>query len=480
MRLHVILTAIVFGVYFLAAFFYSPHFFLSDVRAKIHVLADTVSVTATVLGAPAKPSVTIDSSCSDSDASVNLRWSHDENSYTYDIMRDNSLLVAGLTDVSYSDSNVSAGQSYIYAVIAHGPMGPGSAASSGASVTVPSGCGAVIQSTSVSPLPTSISVKKPAVRVTSVGELGRSTLRSGIAILGDSTPKLSGTTSMPFALIDIVIHSDIATVLHTQANENGYWEVYVPVALTPEKYTMYVTATDPDDSSRSVTQIILFQLLGERGRVDAGNGGQTASIAEELPLISKDAFPDAVKRAMLVPNDFTLRIYNSDRSVFSGDSLKTELIIISVSDTYASTRASIHYRVIDATGTVVAILDRRIESFEKNQSMRESLIIPESLKPGKYALQAALSVENEIDIVRSVDFSVGELPLLDLGAGSVVTYPQFVRNIGWFSFVSLFSLSSWSLLWIREYWLLLHAKRRIIGRNLANKGFMAKRKGVFR
>lgn len=483
MRLHVILTAIVFGVYFLAAFFYSPYFFLSDIQAKIHALADTVAVTARVLDAPMQPIATATATCDTSVGvlSVDLDWPTDENSYTYDIFRDGDPLVTGLTDSSYEDTNVSIGMSYDYYVIANGPMGPGSATSDVVSVATPSECEIAL------PDPTGEIITLDILNITE---------QSGASRITDQTPLISGTTNIPFAVVDIVIHSDMIVVLQTIANGNGYWEVQVLVELSLGSHTIYLTVTDPDDSSRTATHSIDFiveqiaQVIDDDDDDDDNGSGSsrkkksrststTTVVQEPDKSPAKPSSSDDKVMPVTIPVDFLFHISDENRTVIQGQSVNTEILITRLDEKYIEYSSLIRYSVTDEDGVVAITVDRNMDGLKLNQKVQESISIPAGLKKGQYVLRAELII-GEFDIIRSVEFSIVELPLFDLGSGFVITYPQFVRNIGWVAFISLFSMSSWSLLWIREYWLYTHARRYIAERNLAGKGFIAKRKEVSR
>jgi hypothetical protein len=130
-KLHTLVFTISLGVYFVLAFF-DPGLLSYDLRQKFHALADeTIAVTATVLGPPVQPVVTATASCDETSGtlSVELDWADDANTYTYDINRDGTPLVSGLSSSAYSDTNVVVSTTYEYEVTANGPMGPGSATS---------------------------------------------------------------------------------------------------------------------------------------------------------------------------------------------------------------------------------------------------------------------------------------------------------------------------------------------------------------
>ncbi|MDD5083963.1 MAG: Ig-like domain-containing protein [Candidatus Moranbacteria bacterium] len=476
MRLHVVLTAIAFGVYFLAAFLYSPHFFLVDLKDKIYALADTIGVTARVLDAPVKPVVSVTTTCDTikGELSVTADWADDENSYTYDMFRGGSLLMTNLTNSSYKDTNVTVGTNYEYFVVANGPMGPGTATSDTVSITTPAECIRVLPS--------------PLVAATSIGTMDIAGQSGGAQTL-DQTPLFSGTTNIPFAIIDIVVHSNETVVLQTIANANGYWEIESPVQLSFGEHTIYITATDPSDSTRTATYNIVFYVNQVTAVSDSDSGNtsshrkasrsRTVSTASSLSTkqSSIHTIPTSPVTPVLIPFDFILRTEGDNRTFFQGKTISAEVAITRVDANNASAGGTIRYALTDGDGNAVISVEKSIEGLRAGKVIRESIPLPADLKQGEYVLLVEFS-SGKFTIVRTMDISVMELPLSDLGGGVVITYPQFVRNIGWIAFLSLTLLLGWFLLWIREYWLYAHAAQHVAERNLAGKGLITKRKGV--
>lgn len=466
MRLHVVLTAIAFGLYFLAAFFYSPRFFLSDIQAKIHALADTLTITARVLDAPVKPVVSATAVCASGVLRVDLDWADDDNTYTYDVSREGDALVTGLTASSYRDTNVAVGTSYDYVVTAYGPMDPGSATSDAVSVTTPSECVVDLPDATVA-----------VTAIDSVSLVGR----TGVPRTSNQTPKFTGTSNIAGAIIDIVVSGERTVSVRTTANANGYWSVRVPSELTHGVYTASVTATDPTDATQAATQTLVFVTV--KGDRDEQGGGM--SLAPTTPIM-----PSTVKKPptdtketptpqppMAIPLDFSLDIVDADGEVFQGSVVASRIIITRLDEEYASEGATIHYRVVDERDRVVASLDKEWANLSGGQRIEEAVAVPQDATKGKYTLRVEIR-SKKLSVGREKGFSIAEMPFLNFGGGILVTYPQFVRNVGWVAFGSLFSLLSWLLLWIREYWLYLHSLRHVLDRHLSGKGFIKKRKGV--
>jgi hypothetical protein len=75
---------------------------------------------------------------------------------------------------------------------------------------------------------------------------------------------------------------------------------------------------------------------------------------------------------------------------------------------------------------------------------------------------------------------VKELPLIKLGGEKYITYAGIISNLGWITLVLFILLLLWLFMFIREYWMYLHALRYITEQQLEKAGFLTKRKGVRR
>jgi hypothetical protein len=235
-RLYGILATLVFSIYFSAGFFLHPSFLVSDIREKIRVVADTITVLARVLAPPVKPVVSGTGVCLGGGPAIVLDWADDENSTSYDITRDSLPLTTGVVASGYTDSTVVLGQTATYVVTALGPMGPGFNDSDPITVTVPAECEPDIV---------------PSVTVQTF---------AGNNILGtterhfttDRNPRFTGVTNLMGARIDITAESDQETITATvYANANGYFEWSYSGRLDFDTYTVTFTATDISDSSLS-------------------------------------------------------------------------------------------------------------------------------------------------------------------------------------------------------------------------------------
>lgn len=485
MRFHSILTGIVFGVYFLSAFLYSPDFFFSDVLSKFHAIADTITVTGKVLSPPVKPVVTLTNTCTQGVLGTTVDWVDDENSYTYDIFRDGNLLVANRINTLYQDNNIAIGSEHEYVVEAYGPMGDGFAVSDPVSVIALSVCAVILPS--------------PAVTATSLDNVDISGQFGTIHTVRQSF-LISGTTNMPGSLVNVTISGGSSTVsLQTTANINGYWEVLVPAPLDYGMHTTTITAIDSSDGARVATQILSVEVdqiaevpvntppiaevpintvsianNNHNRQVKKPTHHQIIPMQTRVPVFKRD-IPQSTHA--LIPVNFIIRNTSASQAVLQGDSFNIDLEITTIDTQYLSKPARIRYSILDDAFKSIAIVTKDITLTEEGSHIYENIKIPTDLGKGDYTMQVELLVDT-FDIVRTTPFSVVELPLFTLGSGAIITYPQFVRNIGWFVFGLLFSLLWWLFLWIHEYWLYLHATRFITEDHLLKKGFIQKRRGV--
>ncbi|OGI15048.1 MAG: hypothetical protein A3E38_03230 [Candidatus Moranbacteria bacterium RIFCSPHIGHO2_12_FULL_54_9] len=454
LKLHTVITAISLGVYFLAAFF-DPGFLSYDLRQKYHALADdTIAITATVLGPPEQPVVTATAECNVNTGvlSVLVDWADDTNTSTYDIDRDSLPLVTGLLASAYSDTNVVVGTTYEYAVTANGPMGPGFAASSPVTVTMPAEC--VITATA------------PSVNIMSFGGRGVGSY-DGTPSVSDRRPVFSGTTNMPDAIIQVAIGPVNSLIASFVANANGYWEWKPPFGLSTGTQTFTVTAIDPDDATRQTSASLKFGI--KKRDDDANDSKQEAA----LPTGS-----GTIQPGQRSPVDFSLAVENPDKKVWQGEPVDLFLLIESISLQYNNANIPIRFSIVDAKGdAVISVMHE--ELLRKGREIRRVLETPSYIAAGTYSLRAEILFD-QVNVSRADTFLVTELPLISIGGGAFITYAEIIRNLGWITLTLLVLLLLWLFLFVREYGMSLHAVRHITEQQLKKAGFLTKRKGVAR
>lgn len=462
-RVHAIATGALFAAYLGLSVIYSPEFLLSDIRDKFRALADdTITIVATVLGPPVEPVVTGTAVCDNGTLSVGLDWADDSGTETFDIDRDSLPLVTGLSASAYSDSVVAVATTYSYVVTAHGPMGPGIAVSNPVSVTTPAEC--------------IVSLPDPAVAVTAFQSRNIGSF-DGIPSTGDRKPLFSGTTNIPGAHIDILINSSTVIAARVSANANGYWSFRSPIDLTSGNQTLFVTATDPSDASRTASASFLFRITKKD---DAGDGDRqdTAppSSAAERPVtgtVEPDPGPES-EVPVGVPLSFALSVARD--ALYQGQDILTTIELGDLTDEYDGTDAVVRYTVFDERGEKKSslLVDVVLRSGKK---IVQNIPLAGYYPDGRYRVRAEILLD-DFNVSRERPFTVLPLPLVDLGGGVMITYPELLSSIGTLVFWFLLLLLLWVFIFFREYWLSLHALRHITERHLERAGFFGMGRGV--
>lgn len=457
-RWHALFSLSIFGLYVALSAVYSPEFLLSDIHDKFRALADdTITVTATVLDPPVKPVVTGSSVCNTGTGtlSVELDWADDVNSEYYDIDRDSLPLVSGILPSEYDDTAVALSTTYSYVVTARGPMGPGFAESDPVDVTTPSECEIAFT---------------PTLSITSFDDRPIGSY-SGIPAVSNRKPEFIGTTNIPNATIDILINASTVISATISANANGYWSWEPPINLTRGAHTLFLTATDPNDPSISVSENFLFRITKKKSEE---GGGQ---VEEETILPSTPTgVSESREKPSGAPLDFTLSVGNT--TIVQGDPLSVIMTMNRLDGEFDGMDAVVRYSVLDEKGNEKTSL-LRDTALREGLVLRTDVPLQKFLKDGRYRVRAELIFES-YNLSREIGFSVLPLPVLDLGGGSVMTYPELLSDIGMIASWLLFLLLFWLFLFSREYWLYLHSLRHITEWNLAKAGFFGNGKGVSR
>lgn len=443
-----LVTGLALSVYFLVAFF-DPGFLSYDLRQKYHALADEVIVvTATVLDAPVKPVVTITAQCVTDTLSLELDWADDTNTYTYDIDRDGLPLVTGISSSEYSDTAVALSTSYEYIVTAQGPMGPGFAVSDPVSMTTLSVCETVIT---------------PTVTITSFDSRSVDSF-GGTPRISDRRPTFSGTTNIANAIIQVVVGPPSSFLSEFTANSNGYFSWQPPLNFSFGKQVFTVTAIDPNDASRKASASLQFEI--KKKNDSSSDSSKKAS--------QKTIVPPVGESAVQAPVDFSLSVGNSEKKIFQGEALNVFFFIKNLAPKYHNTYIPVRHSIIDSKGNIIVTLTTE-EFFRRGVEIRKQLDLPATIASGRYFVQTDVSLD-KMNVSRIESFTVLDVPLLDLGGGTVITYAEIVRNLGWIALILFALLSLWLFLFMREYGMYLQALRHIAERQLMNAGFITKRR----
>jgi hypothetical protein len=458
-KFHAAFSVGLFILYIALSLIYSPEFFLSDIRHKFRALADdTITIMATVMGPPVKPIVSGTAVCNSGSLSVSLDWPDDKNSESFDIDRNSLPLITGLTSSQYSDEAVTSSTAYTYIVTARGQMGPGSAASDPITITTPGDCG--------NPLPA------PNVRVTAFAGKSVSSY-DGTPASTQRRPIFSGTTNIPNANIYLLIPGDMVISANISANINGYWSWRPPINIAYGTHSLFVSATDPLNPGRIASATFTFRIRKEKEKEEEKQVSVTVPVIEPKPLCPVAQACPAPAEVAEIPLDFSLTV--KPEAVFQGKKLATLIRIEQLDPQYEGEEVIAHYTIFDEKG------ERRINILENitlrsKAAINRDIPIPVYFKDGQYRIRAEIILDR-YNVSREQNFSVVPLPILNLGGGFIMTYPEFLSKLGTASLWLLFILIIWLILFYREYWLQLHALRHITEQNLARMGLLGTKRG---
>lgn len=476
-RIHAWITASVLFVYALLGFLWGPSFFVDNLRATWSALADEVTVSATVPAPPVSPVVTAESTCPSGALAVQLEWADDSGATSFDVYRDSSLLVSGIADSAYTDTNVSAGTSYSYVVIASGPMGSGTALSDPVSIVTSSSC---------------LTSLVPTVSIVSVA--GTDVSSSSSVSVSSEEPTVTGTSNMPNASVSVSLVGESSVYATLTTNSNGYWEWTPTVALSSGSYTLTVTVTHPLHALQTASDTIELTISSSSGS-DGDRGGTKKKKKKPAvmftPLPTYHVPPSTAVPSFTAPEKLqgtvsgspvsvSLAVTNPGEWVFQWRTLETVLRINQLDRMFEGNSGEVFYVIRDALGNNVLERSRSVV-VRRGGEYREAIDIPREWKSGDYHIVARLHV-GSVDVEAEALFRVVELPLFDMGGGILVTWNDAMRFFGWASFGALLWLLMLLLLFVREYWLFLHSSVRVTEETFSRHGFFGSknRKGVYR
>ncbi len=455
-RLHFLFALLILSVYIAASFFYSPEFLISSLKGKAIAFADDIVVTATVLGAPVQPVVSGNAQCIDGSLSVSLDWADDVNSTSYDVERNGPPLVSGILSSAYQDTFVAVGTSYTYVVIAHGPMGSGMAVSDPFVVTTPSQCANILPA--------------PTVALTAFDGRGI----SGTMRTTEQRPLFEGTSNIPGAIIALQINGVTTVQAQVTTNVNGYWSWRPSVNISYGAHTLFFTATDPNDTNRQVSASFDFLIAKEKTESSSKTSKENSSPISVSHSTVGVSSPTVKVPSVGVPLDFSLSLGRG--SVLQGDRLPVEVFTKRLSGEYENTNAILRFSIVDEDG-VERVVEFQDIVLTKEGVYGSSLLIPGYMKKGRYAVVAQIRF-GSYDVAREQEFLVLPRPVLNLGGGMVLTYPDVLDRLGDVAFLLFLLLLLWIFAFSKEYLLYLRSWRHITERHLQKLGFFGKRKGV--
>jgi hypothetical protein len=474
-KVHAIFSFAIFAFYIALSSIYSPEFLLSDVRSKFSAIAETINVVAKVLAPPIVPIVSVTPTCNNGDLFNTINWPFDENSTSFSIDRDGIPLITGITSNYYKDNVISLDTSYTYIVTAFGPMGPGMATSLPITITSLADC------VYIAPLPA------PTLTIDILKIPGQFDLDYPNEVFS-TRPTFFGSVNMPNAIIKLAVHSSLIVLGETTVNAAGYWTWTSPVDITEGPHTLFVIATDPNDSTRTISSSFDFEVESDDAHDQAmesdnnndskkdSKKNKTTPIIQKSKPIENNNNQNIPKENTINPTetpfDFSLSL--KDANVQQGKDAFLTVKIEKLSKSYLNQAAIFNYKLFDKQNNeVFSTSEKNVLSV--NAIISKNITIAKYLKPGAYQLQVEIVTEN-YSYSKRINLNVTSSPAINLGGGFAVTYPELLSQLGTISLWLLLLLLIWLFLFSREYWLYLHALRHITEKNLQKLGLISLKK----
>jgi len=462
-KTHATFLTVAIGLYFVLSAIFGPEFIISDMRAKFSALADdTITLTAKVLGPPVKPVISGSPACVNDNPVVSLNWPNNENSETFDITRNDSPLITGLTNSNYTDNALSPTRSYnTYAVTARGSMGPGVAVSDPFSIANPEIC-----------RPSSSS---PTQTIVTLGEKQIETYESAPPITARK-PAFSGRTNIPFAIITLALHSSPVIYAATYANENGYWSWTSPESLELGAHTLYATATDPSDPTIIATDIFHFEIVAENiaQQKDDSDDSDSQKRAKKITLQTPTAVLTPPFVQSIAPFEIAVSVENSNYTVLASNKLSFRVDFHKIFPERANKDYRIFYNVVDSRNNLVLEISELLNPAQ-NKSITRQIAIPFLTPAGNYKISARAYDGRDL-IVGEAFFRVEELAVVSIGS-TTLTLTEIMQSLSW---LILIMLLLFLITLALEHQLSRQALFGITENMLRKKGFFTKRKGVLR
>ncbi|NTV41653.1 MAG: hypothetical protein HGA61_05310, partial [Candidatus Moranbacteria bacterium] len=355
------------------------------------------------------------------------------------------------------DSNVVAGTDYTYIVTASG--------SSGDMISDP----LTVRAKDC------FIIEKPDPTLTLVSFDGKEVVQGAALVTTNKIFKLTGTTNMPNANIQIKTLPGPIFVSTLQANLNGYWEYYLPGQLNEGNYSFQIMATDPDSFLRNITKNYAFKIEslpgGGGGENGGDHGGGHSGGHTTTPGKGSGGVVVVPPKPPMEEADMNLIVQNKDSKVFRGQDLQFELILSNKEriSTNVDKVYNLEYDVLDKTNAVVFA----VQATEKipGNVLEKNLLLPTGLPDGNYKIRATLSAGNNI-LTSEKNFTFSDMPIFNLGGGFTATYCQVVSAIGWLLIISLLLLIIFLLMFLIEYFLFREALFTVDEYDLAKRGMI--------
>jgi fibronectin type 3 domain-containing protein len=430
--------------------------------------SDPVTVTVLDCGEPPPPPVlTATPVCVGEAPYINLSWTSDPQMNYFDLDRNGSLLAGNLTDTEYEDGAVTALTSYIYFVTAFTSQGQ------------------VISNTATA---TALDCRVPPPPPPPTGPTCVITKFQNINLAGytgtpstkERNPKFFGTTNMANAIIEIVVTGKTSVVATTSASQNGYWTWKPQNKLNYGTHTIWVTAIDPNDSTRRKTTSLKFKVKREEEEdeeeAEAPAPGITVPSTPVAPVPNPPAVPEEpapVPSTEASSLNLSVQVENLDGVAFAGRKLVVETKI-DITGEAAKQESELQYWIVNSNDEEVFRDSDKI-FINGDMTIGKDLVLPGLLKPGEYKILVDV-VYKDTRFIAEDTFTLKEIPLMSLGAGITLTAGQIMRNLFWVILWLLILLLIFLTLLAIEHWTSQRAIIQITEETFRDKGLIRKNK----
>jgi hypothetical protein len=174
------------------------------------------------------------------------------------------------------------------------------------------------------------------------------------------------------------------------------------------------------------------------------------------------------------PIDFSITLQSN--SVFENKKLSPVITIQKFIAENEHREATVNYSILDSRGDSLYLVSEKT-NLSAGKEITKDITLPSHIKAGFYKLK--IEIQNDkFSSSKEIAFEIIPAPIINLGGGIIVTYPDILSSLGTIS-LSLFALLIiWLFLFSREYWLSLHAIRNITENNLAKMGLISLKRKI--
>ncbi len=458
----------------------------NDLKAK-YAWAAGATISVFVDGLPGKPIITATKTCASNVSAVHLAWTGSEGATSYAITRDGTPLASGFQTMAYVDNNVIGGTDYAYVVTASGAGGD-----------------TVSDPLVVTARDCLIILPDPTLDLISFNE--KEYLLGDVLSTTKKTFRITGTTNMPNADIQIKTLPGPVFVSTLQANATGYWEYYLPNELSVGTYDFQITAVDPGDFLRNITKDYTFQIISEStppvppappptpapAPKESGGGkhhGSSKGLTENLIPVSTGNPKHNAGNQNVQPQEnplqssaeagrIVVKLENENGRIYRGQDAQFRILLVDrnkLSVISNENLFNLKYEILNKKNSVV--FSSQVSERIIGNQLEKTLHVPENLPSGSYKIRVSLFDGANL-LSGESSFIFVDMPMLNLGGGITLTYLQLVNYVGWLVIILLLLFLFFGFMFVLEYYFFKEALFTVDERNLSKQGMIPRRKGV--